>query len=389
MATLLLFFIFTAYVGLGVPDSLFGAAWPAIYQEFNLPISYANFITLVLQGATVISSLSSTRIVKKIGTGKTVAFSTALTALGLLGFSSAPHFIWLIISAIPLGFGGGAVDSCLNHYVALHYKAAHMNFLHSAYGVGVSLSPFLMGLLFSKGFSWQEGYQVMFFFQLAITILMFLSLLLWNSLVKQEKKTAKQEKIAAPTLLELAKVPKVPFIWLVFTASCGLEFTTGVWGASFLAAQKSFSVSKAALMITFYYVGITLGRFIAGILANFLETKKIVYLGEGLLLAAIFCLIFPFPTWVSGLGLFLIGLGNGPLFPNFIHLTPQIFPVEYAQAIIGSEMAASYVGVMALPQILGFIAQHSSLYFFPIYLGLLYCLLFASTYFLFKTKETV
>ena len=128
--TILLIIIYIAFIGLGIPDSLFGTAWPAIYQEFGLPISSANYVTLLISGGTLISSLFAAKIINRFGTAKVTVISTAMTAAALFGFSCSRNLFWLCLSAIPLGLGAGAIDSALNNYVALYYKAVHMNFLH-------------------------------------------------------------------------------------------------------------------------------------------------------------------------------------------------------------------------------------------------------------------
>lgn len=128
MATLLLIVIYIAFIGLGIPDSLFGAAWPAISREFGQPVSAAGSVTLLISGGTVVSSLLSARVINRFGTGAVTAFSTALTAAALLGFSLSGSIAWLWLFAVPLGLGAGAVDSALNNYVALHYKASHMSY---------------------------------------------------------------------------------------------------------------------------------------------------------------------------------------------------------------------------------------------------------------------
>src|SRR5699024_5607534 len=133
MATILLVFIYTFYIGLGIPDSLLGSAWPAIYGEFHVPISYASFISAIISAGTVISSLFSTKVIARLGTAKVTAISTTLTAIALLGFSCSQSFLWLCLCAVPLGIGTGSIDSALNNYVALHYNAMQMSFLHCFY----------------------------------------------------------------------------------------------------------------------------------------------------------------------------------------------------------------------------------------------------------------
>ena len=370
MATLLLIVIYIAFIGLGIPDSLFGAAWPAIYAELDLPVSWANFVTMIISGGTIVSSLLSARLINRFGTAAVTAVSTAMTALALFGFSVSGSMLWLCLSAVPLGLGAGAIDTALNNYVALHYKATHMNFLHCFYGIGVSMSPFLMSLALSGG-SWRGGYRSVFWFQLGIAVLTAVTLPLWKK-AGHAAPDAQQAAARTDSLFSLIRRPKVRRACMVFFGSCALEYTCGVWGSTFLVRVKGVSADTAALLITFYYVGIALGRFLSGVLASKVTSDRLVKRGQCAVAAAVFLLLLPLPAPVSAAGLFLTGLGNGPVFPNMLHLTPQYFGKEASQSVMGIQMAASYVGILLAPAVFGVIAQYAGASLFPLYLLLFY-----------------
>lgn len=369
MATLLLLVIYIAFIGLGVPDSLFGTAWPAIYTEFQLPIAAASAVTLLISSGTVISSLMSARVINRFGTGAVTAVSTAMTAGALFGFSVSGGMVWLCLFAIPLGLGAGAIDSALNNYVALHYRATHMNFLHCFYGVGVSLSPYLMSLSLANQHSWRAGYRTAFYVQLAIAAVTIVSLPLWRKMHASTTQAAEEE---APTrtlsIPNLMKMPAVRAVWCMFIGSCALEFICGTWGSTFLVNSRGMGVEQAAQMITFYYVGMAVGRFLSGLLATRLSSWRLIHIGQGVLCLAILLLLLPLPPMVAGMGLFLIGLGNGPIFPNLIHLTPANFGRDISQSVVGSQMAAAYIGIMVMPPLFGFLAQAAGTRVFPYFL---------------------
>ena len=264
MATLLLVVIYISFIGLGIPDSLFGAAWPAIYGEFSLPISFGSFVTVTISCCTVVSSVLSSRVIGRFGTNKVSAFSTALTALGLFGFSCAGSFPWLILCAIPLGLGAGAIDTALNNYVALHYSATHMSFLHCFYGVGVSLSPYILSLVISGPAGWRGGYRVALCIQLCITALMFLTLPVWAKAHGKESGGGEDVVSEALPIREVLRIPGVKGMCLLFITSVGIETTCGTWGSTFLVEYKHMAADQAAGMVTFYYIGMALGRFLSG-----------------------------------------------------------------------------------------------------------------------------
>lgn len=387
MATLLLAVIYIAFIGLGIPDSLFGTAWPAIYREFSLPISMASCVTLLISGGTVVSSLFSARLINRFGTGRVTAVSTALTAAALLGFSLSGHLLWLCLFAVPLGLGAGAIDSALNNYVALHYRATHMNFLHCFYGVGVSLSPYLMSLALSGQGGWRSGYRLAFFIQLGIAVVTIAALPLWGRAVHAQ--TADEQETAPRTLSlsQLARLPGVKSVWLAFIGSCAIEYICGAWGSTFLVESKDMAVDTAAQIITLYYVGMALGRFLSGVLSVKLSSWALIRIGQGVVLAAIVLLLLPLPAFAAGAGLFLIGLGNGPVFPNLIHLTPTNFGRDVSQSVMGSQMAAAYVGIMLVPPLFGLLAQAAGTDIFPFFLLVLFIGMIGATLRLIRTVK--
>ena len=378
MATLLLIVIYIAFIGLGVPDSLFGTSWPAIYTDLNLPVSWASIVTIIVSCGTITSSLLSSWLISRFGTGKITAVSTLMTALALLGFSCSDSMLWLCLCAIPLGLGAGSIDTALNNYVALHYKASHMNFLHCFYGIGVSLSPYLMSLALSKG-TWEGGYRAVFWFQLAIAALTALALPLWKKVRHAQNGEEAEETPRVLSFPALMKMPKVRMACLVFIGYCALEYTCGTWGSTFLVNAKGAAADTAARMVTFYYVGLALGRFLSGVLAGLLHSRQLVKIGQMILLAAVVSLFLPLPFAFCSVSLFFIGLGNGPIFPNMLHLTPELFGKDLSQAVIGAEMATSYIGVLLAPALFGLIAQNVTAALFPVYLLVLYALMITGT----------
>lgn len=374
MATFLLIVIYIAFIGLGIPDSLFGTAWPAIYPEFGLPVSLATLVTVIISSGTIVSSLFAARLINRFGTGKVTAVSTTATAISLLGFSLSGNIWHMCLLAVPLGLGAGAIDTALNNYVALHYKASHMSFLHCFYGIGVSVSPFLMSLALADG-SWRSGYRTVFWFQLGIALLTVFTLPVWKKVHHSPSGETEEEKTVTLGFFEMIKMPKVVFGCLTFIGSCAVEYTCGVWGSTYLVNTRNLPVETAARCITFYYAGIALGRFFSGILSSRLSAGKIVKIGQTITLIAIIAVFLPGNAFVSGGALFLIGFGNGPVFPNLIHMIPINFGRDISQSVIGIQMAASYVGIMLAPALFGIAAQIIGTSFFPVFLIFMYAVM--------------
>lgn len=386
MATILLIIIYMAFIGLGLPDSLFGTAWPAIYTEFSLPFSFGSIITVIMTCGTIFSSVMSTRLIAKFGTGKVTAFSTALTVLGLIGNSFSGNFLTICLMAIPLGLGAGAVDTGLNNYVALHYSSAQMCLLHCFFGVGISISPYLMAQFISTDAGWRGGYRFAFCIQLSIALILFFALPLWNKVAGKESQ--EETPIKVLSIRELAKIPGVKMMWLLFVISCAIEYTAGTWGSTYLVEAKGLPAENAAEVVLFYYIGMTVGRLLSGILATRLTCWKIIRIGMVVLGAAVVMLLLPLPTVVIAIALFMIGLGNGPMFPNFTYLAPLNFGEDISQSVIGTQMAASSAGIMVVPAFCGLLGQAFGMGVFPIYLTVLFALMVLGIGSIQKTMKT-
>lgn len=366
MSVVLLVVIYVAFVGLGIPDSLFGAAWPAMYPDLDVPVSWGSAVTMVTCCGTIVSSLSSAALINRFGTGRVTAVSTALTAAALLGFAVAPSFLWLCLLAVPLGLGAGAIDTALNNYVALHYHATHMNFLHCAYGVGITVSPFLMSLALSGG-TWRDGYLEAAVVQAAIVAATVAILPLWSRVGHEsagEKDDDPAPRAASP--LALVRRRDIRLACLVFMASVAIEGICNTWCASYLVSARGMAAGAAAGMVTVYYVGVTAGRFLSGVLANRLSSKQLVGLGQAITFVAVLVLLAPLPLSAAPVSLFLVGFGNSPLYPNMLHLTPRLFGRDLSQAVIGVQMAASYVGSLTLPPLFGLVAEQMGFWLFPV-----------------------
>ena len=377
MAIFLLFIIYIAFIGLGIPDSLFGTAWPAIYSEFNLPISFAGFVTVIISCGTVISSMLSAKAINRFGTDKVSAFSTALTAAALIGFSFSGSLWMFCLFAVPLGLGAGAIDTALNNYVAVHYSSTHMSFLHCFYGIGVSASPYIMSRVIGGRSGWRGGYRSAFIIQFCIALLLFSTLPVWKK-VKPRRDEGRQG-VKTLTLKETVKIPGVKTMCCLFITTCAIECTCGGWGSTFLVEYKHIAAGQAAQILMFYYIGMALGRFLSGIFAAWLNNWQIIKIGQGVLGAALILLLLPLSPAFSAAGLFLAGLGNGPLFPNFNYLTPQNFGEDVSQSVMGTQMAAAYVGIMLAPAACGILGQFMNMGIFPVYLLFFYLVMIAAT----------
>lgn len=368
MVHLLLVIIYLAFISLGLPDALLGAAWPSMYPQFDVPVSYAGIISMIIALGTVVSSLQSDRLTKKLGTGKVTALSVLMTAMALFGFATSHSFGMLCLWAIPYGLGAGSVDASLNNYVALHYESRHMSWLHCMWGIGASAGPYIMGYALTAGWGWNSGYHIIAVLQIVLTAILLCSLPLWKQRPAEVLQDGKVQNVKALSIREVLQLAGAREILVCFFCYCALEQTTGLWASSYLTLHKGVSADTAASFASMFYLGITVGRALSGFLTMKLNDVQMIRLGEVIIGIGVLVMLLPFGQSLSLAGLILIGLGCAPVYPCVIHSTPAHFGADKSQAIIGIQMACAYVGTCLMPPVFGLIANHITVALLPVYL---------------------
>ena len=376
MFQLLLLIIYLSFISLGLPDALLGAAWPSMYRELHVSISYAGAISMIIAFGTIISSLQSDRLTRKLGTGKVTAISVAMTAVALFGFSTSHSFVALCLWAIPYGLGAGSVDASLNNYVALHYESKHMSWLHCMWGIGAAAGPYIMGYVLTNGRSWNSGYRVISVLQIILTMILIFSLPLWKNRPEIIDDNGQEVSAKALSLREVIRIPGAKEIMVCFFCYCALEQTAGLWASSYLSLYKGVSAETAATFASMFYIGITIGRALSGFVTMKLNDVQMIRLGQVLIAVGILIMFLPFGQTLSLVGLIVIGLGCAPIYPCIIHSTPTHFGADKSQAIIGIQMASAYVGTLLMPPVFGLIANHITVALLPVYLFIIFILMF-------------
>lgn len=368
MTTLLLLaVIYLAFVSLGIPDAILGVAWPEMRLDLGVPLDASGLIFIAITASTVVSSLASGFLIKKLGTAYVTLFSIFITAIALIGISLMPSFYWMILLALPLGFGAGSIDTALNNYVALHYKTHHMNWLHAFWGIGATMGPIIMSAFFALNYSWRKGYMTLGIVQMVIFVIVLISLPLWK---KQQKLSQADTSQHNPnmTYKEILRTKGVILSMLVFIIYCAAEFAIGQWGASYLVSVRSLGAALAGTLIGTYYAGITIGRIVSGFISFKFTNKQLILMGIFLFLGATVLLLFNLPIYILYIGFFLQGIGLAPIFPSLTHETPRRFGCDKSQHIIGLQMASAYTGASILPALFGILARNTSLQIYPFFI---------------------
>ena len=367
MVSLLLAVIYLAFISLGLPDSLLGSAWPVMRAQMDAPLSYAGVLTMIIAGGTIVSSLFSDRLTKKLGAGLVTAISVGMTAAALFGFSVSTQFWILCLWAVPYGLGAGAVDAAINNYVALHYSSRHMSWLHCFWGVGAAVSPYIMSYCLTAGWGWNSGYRTVAIVQAGLTAVLFISLPLWK---KRGSGLSGGTEHAPPLKLSrILRIKGVKFILPAFFGYCALEMTTGLWASSYLVGSRGIQPETAAQYASFFYLGITAGRFLCGFFADKIGDRNMIRIGIAVIFAGVIAILLPVKSeWVCLNGLIVVGLGCAPVYPSIIHATPGNFGAENSQAVIGVQMASAYAGSTFMPPLLGLLADYVGIFLYPVFL---------------------
>lgn len=391
MATWFLTIIYLAFISLGLPDSLLGSAWPVMRPEFGASLGSAGIISMIIAAGTIVSSLVSGRITEALGTGKVTLISCFMTAAALFGFSAAPSLIWLLVLAIPLGLGAGAVDAALNHYVATHYKAHHMSWLHCFWGVGATMGPIIMSYYIAEHDSWRSGYGAVSIIQFALVIILLFTLPLWSRIAAVHERNHSADTLKAELSVKESPVQDhtarvnilgikgVTTTLIAFLFYCGVELTVGLWGASYLVGVRELDAQTAAAWVSLYYGGITIGRLITGFITLKLSNKVLIRSGQLMAIAGGLILLLPLPDYSVLAGLILIGMGLAPVYPGLLHETPARFGKQNAARLMGYQMAVAYTGSTLLPPLFGFAATRTSVAIFPAAVVLFLVLMFVSS----------
>lgn len=373
MYSLLLALIYLAFISLGLPDSLLGAGWPVMHLDLGVEVSYMGIVSMVISGGTIVSSLLSDRLTRKFGARWVTVVSVFLTAAALFGFSFSDRFWMLILFSIPYGLGAGAIDAALNNYIALHYSARHMSWLHCFWGVGTIVSPFIMSYALTSS-TWNDGYRIVGYIQLGIGALLLATISVWKI-----NKTPEAQSQKSLGLIGAVKIKGVPLILLGFFAYCAAEATSMQWASTYFVEVKQISEAQAAQLASLFYIGITAGRFVSGFLSGKLGDRRMIVIGACILTCGIVLLFIPADVEVAIAGFIVIGLGCAPIYPSIIHSTPANFGAENSGAIIGIQMASAYVGSTFIPPLFGLIANRLGFNILPVYLLIFVALMFAMT----------
>ena len=359
MTSLLLPVIYLTFVSLGLPDSLLGSAWPVMYPELGAPVAAQSALSMLISACTIASSLATAKLVRRWGTGRLVAASVGLTAAAILGFSACKEFWQLVALAVPYGLGAGAIDSSLNNYVAIHYGARHMSWLHCCWGIGTSMGPVAMGWALAGPMSWHGGYLVIGIAQAAITTVLFCSLPLWKRSAGEKgadesaaggaAADGTAEKLGYGALLRL---PGAGAVIASFGCYSALESSCGLWIASLLVLARGVGEAQAASMVALFYLGITAGRFLAGVVADRIAGPQMIRIGQGVIALGIAALAAGGgDTAVLSAAIALIGLGCAPIYPSIVALTPARFGEAASQGMVSLQMACAYVGSTFFPPV--------------------------------------
>ena len=353
----LLIVIYIVFISLGLPDSLFGVSWPVVHLDFGVPESFASVYSIIIGVCTGGVSFVAGKLIRRFGTGRVTLYSTLLTVIAMIGISFAPNLVVMMLFAVVMGYGAGAIDTGLNNYVSLHYEARHMNWLHCFWGLGVTISPMIMSLfLGGENGSWRNGYRVVAMLQFAIAMIVLATLNKWKSESETSENTEENRQVPEKTFGQLVRMRGVGTSILSLGFYCSGEFILGTWGATYAVNVFGLSPDVAAKWVSLYYGGIMLGRIVSGFVSMKVNDNWLIKGGMMIAAAGMVVLALPIGSF-SLAGLLLIGFGFGPVFPSVLHSVPARFGTDYSADITGYHMGGAYAIGFGVQLIFGFLAS--------------------------------
>ena len=336
--TLLLVVLYLIFISLGLPDSIFGVAWPVMHLDFGMPESFASVYSIIVGICTGGLSLFAGSLLRRFGTPKVTVVSIFLTVIGLIGISYSPNILVMMLFAIILGSGAGAIDTGLNNYVSTHYEARHMNWLHCCWGLGVTLSPLIMSMYLNDGrSSWRNGYRTVGNIQTVILLIVLAVLPYWLKLEKDSETVfddSTTELGSRKNLFQIFAIRGVILSVISLAVYSAMEFIIGTWGASYLVNVYDMTPAGAAQWVSLYYGGIMRGRLLSGFFAIRYTDKYLIRMGMMTALLGVIIMFIPIGR-IQNIGFFLIGIGFGPIMPSVLHSIPERFGTEYSADITG------------------------------------------------------
>lgn len=361
VSTLLLIVIYISFISLGLPDSLLGASWPMMHLSLGFDVSNLGYISFTICIGTVISSLLYSKLSSRFRTEKITTVSVMMTALALFLFAFAANIYTIFPIALLLGLGAGSVDAGLNYYVALHYKARHMSWLHAFWGLGTTFGPTVLALFFAQGRTWNDAYLIMAIVQSLIVLMLLLSFPLWKknekNSIKREQPEKKEREIPAKGKKGVLRLKGAKLVLLSFFLYCAIESTMLNWSASFTVFAKALTESQGAQIASFIYWGMTIGRLLTGVFNEKTGDRFMITLGLVISLIGGIMLVFSTSFTLIALSIFLIGLGFAPVYPSLLHQTPSLFGMDDSQKIMGLEMSSAYIGSSLTPFTFGLVTR--------------------------------
>ena len=368
MSTFIYVIVYLCFIALGLPDSVFGAAWPSMYPQFGVPVSWAGAVSMTIAAGTVVSSLMSDRLLKKFGIGTIAYFSVGLTCLAVFGFSFVKSYPLLFLFAIPYGLGAGSIDAAVNNFAALYFPSKHMSWLNCMWGIGTIFGPYMIGFGLNRGLGWQFGYRAVGSILLVFTVCLIFASGRWTRADVKKNLGADQKKKKSP-LKSTLKIKGAIEILIAFFCYSAVEQTTMLWASSYMKIHNSMSEAMAASFASMFFIGITAGRAVNGFLAIKFSDTFLIRLGEGIIASGIIIMMLPFENnYLTLIGLIIIGLGCAPVYPCIIHSTPEHFGEENVGALVGVQMAFAYTGTTTMPPLFGLISNRTSVSSLPYFL---------------------
>lgn len=335
----------------GIVMAIVGAVVPSLVERLSLSLGDVGTMFLVMNFAMLVASLALGLVVDRFGLKLPLAAGAWLVAIALVLIGRAAGYPQLLVAAVCLGLGGGAVNGASNTLVADLYddprrKGAALNRLGVYFGIGALLLPFSLGALrstFGVGGLLQAAAALCALAGLAALVLTFPP----PKQLQGWPLAHMPRFISMPVVLALAA--------LLFFQS-GNEFMLGGYISTFLSREIRLSPDAASYALAGYWAAIMIARIVLARLLLSVSAPSAVLACA--LASAVGALTIGSARTapVACAGVVLTGFALAGIFPTVLSLAGARFP-EHSGTVFGILFTVALAGGMTMPWASGQLAD--------------------------------
>ncbi len=370
---------YVTFILAGVSGAVTGVLLPAQIRDYGLDMATIGVTFFTFSAGFMLAGSTAGTVIHRFGIrAALVVGGGGYVAAGLLT-AVQPPFLALLAVQVLAGYGMGILESALNTFLArLPNSTTLLNRLHAFFGVGALIGPLLATWIL--GFApWTVVWLVLALATIPLVVAFLVTLpaatpATATTVPDQRASSAEAspkpgERGGGSLLAAVAREPAVLFGAAFLAVYVGLELSVGNWAFTFLMAERDTSDQLAGYILSGYWLGLTVGRFVISPLAaraGLTPSGMTFVCSYGVIAAALLTWIVP-GIPMAAVSLVLFGFFLGPLFPTTMAIAPQLASPSLLPTTIGLLNGVSVIGGAVFPWLAGAIAESVGVWTLPPY----------------------